>query len=187
MGTGFKEKSDAAGTSPGGDGKGPASASKEIVAPNLERFHAMLHDHMEKRGLRKTEQRNVIVETFFKATHHISIEELLSEVRQKDPRVGYATVYRTLKLLTECGVAFERKFGDGLTRYELADESHHHDHLICVDCGKIVEFEEPQIEELQERIAARYGFTLKTHKHEMYGSCAECTAKTAARSASRRS
>ena len=155
-------------------------------APNLDHFRALLHEHMEKRGLRSTEQRKVIVETFFQAPHHVSIEELLSQVRQKDPRVGYATVYRTLKLLTECGVAFERKFGDGLTRYELADESSHHDHLICVDCGKIIEFEEPQIEELQERIAKRYNFTLKTHKHEMYGSCAECTAKAAARTSAPR-
>jgi Fur family ferric uptake transcriptional regulator len=153
--------------------------------PNLDHFRALLHEHMEKRGLRSTEQRKVIVETFFKAPHHISIEELLAEVRQTDPRVGYATVYRTLKLLTECGVAFERKFGDGLTRYELADEASHHDHLICVDCGKIVEFEEPRIEELQEEIAARYGFALRTHKHEMYGSCADCSAK-AARNAPRR-
>lgn len=149
---------------------------------NLEHFRALLQDHMVKRGLRQTDQRRLIVETFFKATHHISIEELLAEVRQKDSRVGYATVYRTLKLLTECGVAFERKFGDGLTRYELADEASHHDHLICVDCGKIIEFEEPQIEELQERIAARYGFLLKTHKHEMYGSCPECQAKNRGRS-----
>jgi Fur family transcriptional regulator, ferric uptake regulator len=163
----------------GAKGKTPEDEATE--APNLEHFRALLHEHMEKRGLRKTEQREVIVETFFKSPHHISIEELLAVVRQKDPRVGYATVYRTLKLLTECGVAFERKFGDGLTRYELADESSHHDHLICVDCGKIIEFEEPQIEELQERIAARYGFTLKTHKHEMYGSCSDCTAKAAAR------
>jgi len=159
--------------------KAKAAHVDSAVRPNLEHFRALLHEHMEKRGLRKTEQRNVIVETFFQSPHHISIEELLAEVRQKDPRVGYATVYRTLKLLTECGVAFERKFGDGLTRYELADESSHHDHLICVECGKIIEFEEPQIEELQERIAARYGFILKTHKHEMYGTCAECAAKTA--------
>jgi Fur family ferric uptake transcriptional regulator len=144
---------------------------------NLEHFRALLQQHMEKRGLRSTEQRKVIVETFFLAPHHISIEELLSEVKKKDRRVGYATVYRTLKLLTECGVAYERKFGDGLTRYELADSSSHHDHLICVDCGRIIEFEEPQIEELQERIAARHGFTVKTHKHEMYGTCAECTAR----------
>lgn len=154
------------------------AASVGAAPPNLEHFRALLQDHMVKRGLRSTDQRRLIVDTFFKATHHISIEELLAEVRQKDSRVGYATVYRTLKLLTECGVAFERKFGDGLTRYELADESSHHDHLICVECGKIIEFEEPKIEELQERIAARYGFVLKTHKHEMYGVCAECQAKT---------
>lgn len=153
---------------------------------NLEHFRALLHDHMVKRGLRSTDQRRLIVETFFQAAHHISIEELLAEVRQKDSRVGYATVYRTLKLLTECGVAFERKFGDGLTRYELADESSHHDHLICVECGKIIEFEEPKIEELQERIAARHGFILKTHKHEMYGTCADCQAKTARASTARR-
>jgi Fur family transcriptional regulator, ferric uptake regulator len=148
-------------------------------APNLEHFRAMLHDHMVKRGLRSTDQRRLIVETFFTSPNHVSIEELLAQVRQQDPRVGYATVYRTLKLLTECGVAFERKFGDGLTRYELADEASHHDHLICVDCGKIIEFEEPKIEELQERIAQRYGFLLKTHKHEMYGTCSDCQAKAA--------
>lgn len=152
-------------------------ASGPSKAPDLEHFRALLHDHMGKRGLRHTEQRNVIVETFFKAAHHISIEELLAEVRAQDKRIGYATVYRTLKLLTECGVAYERKFGDGLTRYELADETSHHDHLICTDCGKIIEFEEPQIEQLQERIAARHGFLLKTHKHEMYGSCSDCQAK----------
>jgi Fur family ferric uptake transcriptional regulator len=154
-----------------------AHGDPDGTPPNLDHFRALLHEHMEKRGLRSTEQRKVIVETFFKAPHHVSIEELLAQVRQNDPRVGYATVYRTLKLLTECGVAYERRFGDGLTRYELADEESHHDHLICVDCGKIVEFEEPQIEELQERVAARHGFTVKSHKHEMYGTCAECNAK----------
>jgi len=166
----------------GGGLKAKTAHGDSTEAPNLEHFRALLHDHMVKRGLRSTDQRRLIVETFFKAPNHISIEELLAEVRQKDSRVGYATVYRTLKLLTECGVAFERKFGDGLTRYELADESSHHDHLICVECGKIIEFEEPQIEELQERIAARHGFVLKTHKHEMYGTCSECQQKLAARS-----
>lgn len=148
-----------------------------LDATNLEHFRTLLQEHMMKRGLRSTDQRRLIVETFFQAPNHISIEELLSQVRAQDPKVGYATVYRTLKLLTECGVAFERKFGDGLTRYELADDSSHHDHLICVDCGKIIEFEEPLIEELQERIAARHGFIVKSHKHEMYGSCADCQAK----------
>lgn len=167
----------------GGGAKAKAVHGASTEAPNLEHFRALLHEHMVKRGLRSTDQRRLIVETFFKSPNHISIEELLADVRQKDSRIGYATVYRTLKLLTECGVAFERKFGDGLTRYELADDSSHHDHLICVDCGKIVEFEEPQIEELQELIAARYGFVLQTHKHEMYGTCAECQQKLFARAA----
>ena len=145
--------------------------------PNLDHFREMLQSHMERRGLRSTDQRKLIVESFFKSPNHISIEELLAQVRQQDPKVGYATVYRTLKLLTECGVAFERKFGDGLTRYELADEASHHDHLICTSCSKIIEFEEPKIEELQETIATRYGFELLSHKHEMYGTCADCQAK----------
>ena len=145
---------------------------------DLEHFRALLQAYMAKKGLRSTDQRRLIVETFFHAQHHVSIEELLAQVRAQDPRVGYATVYRTLKLLTECGVAFERRFGDGLTRYELADDSTHHDHLICVECGDITEFEEPKIEELQEEIARRYGFELRTHKHEMYGVCPKCRAGT---------
>lgn len=150
----------------------------ERPAHELEHFRAVLHAYMLKKGLRSTDQRRLIVETFFKARNHVSIEELLGQVRAQDARVGYATVYRTLKLLTECGVAFERRFGDGLTRYELADEESHHDHLICVECGLIVEFEEPGIEQLQEGVAKRYGFALKTHKHEMYGVCPDCQART---------
>src|SRR5438105_3514174 len=143
---------------------------------DLEHFRALLQAYMSKKGLRSTDQRRLIVETFFHAQNHVSIEDLLALVRAQDPRVGYATVYRTLKLLTECGVAYERRFGDGLTRYELADDSTHHDHLICVECGDITEFEEPRIEELQEQIASRYGFELRTHKHEMYGVCPKCQA-----------
>jgi len=145
--------------------------------PTLEHYREVLHDHMVKKGLRSTDQRRLIVETFFQAPNHVSIEELLAQVRAQDPKVGYATVYRTLKLLTECGVAFERRFGDGLTRYELADETSHHDHLICVECGAITEFEEPRIESIQEEVAARYGFVLRNHKHEMYGVCPSCQAR----------
>ena len=132
---------------------------------------------MAKKGLRSTAQRRLIIDTFFEGTSHMSIEDLLGEVRVHDRGIGYATVYRTLKLLAECGVASERRFGDGLSRYELADEaSAHHDHLICTTCGKIIEFEEPGIERLQEEIAARYGFTISSHKHEMYGTCPDCRA-----------
>ena len=85
------------------------------------------------------------------------------------------TMSRRFPLLAECGVASERKFGDGLSRYELADDaSAHHDHLICTTCGKITEFEEPRMEALQDEVAARHGFEVTSHKHEMYGTCADC-------------
>lgn len=148
--------------------------------PDLSRFRALLSTHMAKKGLRSTDQRRLIVETFFKSPNHVSIEELLAQVRSQDPKVGYATVYRTLKLLTECGVAFERRFGDGLARYELADDASHHDHLICVDCGAIVEFEEPRIETLQEAVAESHGYELRSHKHELYGVCGDCQKKAKA-------
>jgi Fur family ferric uptake transcriptional regulator len=146
------------------------------TAADLDHFRSVLQAYMASKGLRSTDQRKLIVETFFRTDDHVSIEELLADVRAKDPRVGYATVYRTLKLLAECGVANERRFGDGLTRYELADDAAHHDHLICVQCGEITEFEEPRIEELQDGVARKHGFRLLTHKHELYGTCAKCLA-----------
>lgn len=144
---------------------------------NQERFKEMLSAYMAKKGLRSTKQRDHIVEAFFDHPDHVSIEELLARVRERDPAIGYATVYRTLKLLTESGVANERKFGDGLTRYELADGETHHDHLICLECQRIVEFEEPQVEMLQEEIAAKHGFLVRWHKHELYGLCPDCQRK----------
>lgn len=134
---------------------------------------------MRKRGLRSTEQRRLIIDTFFDAGQHITIDKLLERVRKEDAHVGYATVYRTMKLLSESGVVQEHKFGDGFTRYELADDEAHHDHLICLECGRITEFEEPQIEELQERVAKRYGFSIRQHKHELYGLCSTCQAAVA--------
>ncbi len=153
-----------------------ADGHTQIDSATLERLRARLTAYMAKKGLRSTAQRRLIVDTFFEgASSHMTIEDLLNEVRSRDRGIGYATVYRTLKLLAECGVASERKFGDGLSRYELADDaSAHHDHLICVSCGKITEFEEPRIEALQDEVAARYGFDVTSHKHEMYGTCAEC-------------
>lgn len=167
--------------------RGEAQPVHPPQQPDRERLRRDLAGFMEKRGLRSTEQRRLIIDKLFEATEHVTIDQLLEVVRAEDHRVGYATVYRTMKLLVEGGLAHERKFGDGFTRYELADEQAHHDHLICLSCGKITEFEEPAIEELQERIAARYEFVVQDHKHELYGTCAACvrakgTGATAGRS-----
>lgn len=141
----------------------------------VDKLRSRLQAYMIKKGLRSTAQRRLIIDTFFSGAPHMTIEDLLQEVRAHDRGIGYATVYRTLKLLAECGVASERRFGDGLSRYELADEaSAHHDHLICLTCGTIIEFEEPRIEALQDEIAEKHGFVVSSHKHEMYGECADC-------------
>ena len=144
---------------------------------DINQLRARLNDYMAKHGLRSTEQRRLVTEMFFATEEHLSIEDLLDRVRIEEPKIGYATVYRTLKLLKDCGLAFERHFGDGVSRYEVAWANEHHDHLICVECEKIVEFEDGDIEELQHDVAARLGFTLVRHKLELYGMCADCRAK----------
>jgi len=135
-----------------------------------------LDSYMSKKGLRSTAQRRTIASAFFAAPSHISIEELLARVRSEDPRIGYATVYRTLKLFTECGIAEERNFGNGPSRYELSDEStdEHHDHMICIECNSILEFHNEQIEKLQLAAAKKLGFRVVSHKHEIYGVCKDC-------------
>jgi Fur family ferric uptake transcriptional regulator len=157
--------------------RGDLSDPRTVTTEARDRLRERLDSYMAKKKLRSTAQRRLIVDTFFGGMPHVTIEDLLAEVRTHDRGIGYATVYRTLKLLAECGVASERRFGDGLSRYELADDGdEHHDHLICTSCGDITEFEDPRIEKLQDAIAAKHGFELTSHKHEMYGTCAKCRA-----------
>lgn len=130
--------------------------------------------YIEQKGLRQTAQRRVVSEVFFRTGGHLSIDEMLALVREQDPKVGYATVYRTMKLLVECGLANERQFEDTVTRFEIAHHDSHHDHLICLQCRRIVEFEDDEIERLQEAVALRHGYELLSHKHELYGRCAKC-------------
>ncbi|MCK5235360.1 MAG: transcriptional repressor [Deltaproteobacteria bacterium] len=134
----------------------------------------LLANCLEKRGLKSTKQRHYIADTFFRSNTHISLEELHKKVKRKSPRAGYATVYRTMKLLTECGLAIERQFGDGQTRFENVPEDGHHDHLICLKCSEIVEFQNETIEQLQDKTATELGFNVVRHKLELYGYCKNC-------------
>jgi Fur family ferric uptake transcriptional regulator len=139
-----------------------------------------LRDYIARHGLKTSRQRELIAEVFFQAGGHMSIDELLDRVRKDDPHIGQATVYRTMKLLTKCGLAEPRQFGDGHTRYEPhTTEEEHHDHLICTSCGKIVEFVNTQIEQLQTRVAKSHGFLVTHHKMELYGLCPDCQRKAA--------
>lgn len=146
---------------------GPHEREEGDVEGLMGQFRA----YLTKKGLKSTRQRDIIAEKFFSHTGHVSIEDLLGLARQDYPRLGYATVYRTLKLLTECGLAAERRFGEGQTMYEAAGDLEHHDHLICVECGHVLEFHNEDIEREQERVARSFGFTVIRHRHELYGLC----------------
>jgi Fur family ferric uptake transcriptional regulator len=148
-------------------------AERSAQEPGLDHLKGRWQDYLRRHKLKTTQQRELIVDQFLRQSGHISIEDLLARVRRRSSKVGYATVYRTLKLLTECGLAAPRQFGDGQTRYEVSDDiAHHHDHLICLQCGLILEFENQEIEQLQDEVAASLGgFRVVRHKLELYGLC----------------
>lgn len=137
---------------------------------------ARLGAHLARGGLNHSRPRDTVVDAFLATPGHVSVEELTAIVRRRGPAVGYTTVYRTMKLLADCGLAAAHEFGDGQTRYERALEGTHHDHLICTACGAILEFEDHRIEELQEEVARRHGFEVASHRMELYGRCADCIA-----------
>ncbi len=132
---------------------------------------------ISEEGLKATKQREEILNIFLNSSGHKSLAQIYAQVAKTNPKIGYVTVYRTLKLLTQLGLATRRKFEDGETRYEPASEGSHHDHLICLDCGKILEFEDPTLEALQKGIAQRYRFKISHHLMELYGRCVECRQK----------
>ncbi len=127
--------------------------------------------YLEEHHLKHTKQREAILEVFLGVRGHITSEDLYQKVRALHEQIGYTTVYRTMKLLCEAGLASEHNF-DGTACYEIAHE--HHDHLVCTRCGKIIEFECELIESAQEKIAAQYGFRVLRHRHELYGHCSDC-------------
>lgn len=137
----------------------------------LERFR----DFIKERGLKSTRQRDEIATWFFGVKGHLSADAIYRSIQKVSPGIGFSTVYRTMKLLCESGLVHERHFRDGEALYE--NVSSHHDHCICTSCGKIIEFENERIEELQEAVAKRFGFELRSHKMELYGLCADCKKK----------
>ena len=139
---------------------------------DLERLEERLERYLSEHGLKHTRQRETILRVFASSGDHLSLDELLQRVQQEMPGVGYATVYRTMKLFTAAGVAHERQFGDGQTRYEpVTVDDEHHDHLICVRCGRIYEFDDPLIERRQDEIARERGMRIVSHRHDIWVIC----------------
>jgi Fur family ferric uptake transcriptional regulator len=137
----------------------------------------VFNEHIQKAGLRHTTQRDLIMEVFLRTEEHLTSEDLYWLVQKEDPTVGHTTVYRTLKLLTEAGLAREVRFGDNKTYYEHHFEHQHHDHMICTECGKVIEFLSEEIESLQDQMADNFGFKPTHHSLRMWGVCAECQIK----------
>ena len=133
----------------------------------------IFRQYIAEQGLKSTQQRELILDEFLRHEHP-STEDLYQSLRSKHPNIGYATVHRSLKLFAECGIAMIRNFGDGAQRFEPCSKDEHHDHLVCTKCGLIIEFENKQIENLQEQVAKSHVFSVVDHRLELYGYCEKC-------------
>jgi Fur family ferric uptake transcriptional regulator len=134
----------------------------------------VLGEFIRSKGLRYTPQRERILDIFLSTERHVSVDELYRLVKKRYPDVGYVTVYRTMKLLSECGLCGEIDFGDGILRFEHKYGHEHHDHLICTKCGKFIEVMEPEIEKLQDKLAKKHSFMSTNHKLQIFGICRRC-------------
>jgi Fur family transcriptional regulator, ferric uptake regulator len=137
----------------------------------------VLAAHLREKGLKQSAKRDCVLDVFLSARDHLSTEELHRLVRERDPSIGYTTVYRTLKLLAQCGLAYEVDFHDGVARYELSLNRRMHHHMICTTCGDSVEFFVPELEEAERRIGQQFRFRPSRHAFQIFGTCASCLKK----------
>src|SRR5208282_6799338 len=141
----------------------------------------ILHRHLKSVGLKQTGQRDTILRSFLETRDHLSTDELHRLVQKKDARIGYTTVYRTLKLLAECGLASEVAFHDGVTRYEHQYNRRSHHHMVCTECGSSVEFFSPEIEKVEKEIGRKHRYQTTSHTFQVYGLCSDCQKKKISR------
>ena len=149
-----------------------------ISRENVREAEGIFHDHLKRVGLKHTGQRDVILRTFLETREHLSIDELHRLVKRKDPGIGFTTVYRTLKLLAECGLASEVAFHDGITRYEHQYNRRNHHHMVCTECGGSVEFFSPEVGRLEQEIGRKHHYLTTRHTFQIYGICEACRRKT---------
>lgn len=138
-----------------------------------------LRGKLYERGYKMTPQRKQILQIFIEHPEHLSAEDVYGILREQDSEIGLATVYRALDLLSDLGVLVKIDFGDGCARYELntADPTiHHHHHLICVKCKKVIEFEDDLLEDLEATISKKSGFQILNHEVKFFGYCKDCQA-----------
>jgi Fur family transcriptional regulator, ferric uptake regulator len=142
------------------------------ISPEMQVFL----DYLGEKKLKLTPHRELILENFIENEGHRSVDDIYRVVREKDPRIGYTTVYRTMKLLTDSGLAREIDLADGITRYEHLYNHQHHDHMICMGCGSSIEFYNADIESVQDAASEHLGFKVVDHRLQIYGLCKSCRA-----------
>src|SRR5437016_1494648 len=142
----------------------------KVFAPEMQVFMEYLQD----RKLKLTPHRQLILDIFLANEGHRSVEDIYRVVREDDPRIGYTTVYRTMKLLLDSGLAREIDLADGITRYEHLYNHQHHDHMICMQCGTSIEFYNADIEAVQDAASDQLGFKVLDHRLQIYGLCKSC-------------
>ncbi len=151
----------------------PRSQGEEKIIKRERLDEKTFKQMIRAMNLKVTDQRLSILEALHEGRAHVSAQEVFEAVSEKYPEIGFATVYRFLRTLTENSFVTEVRMGGLPARYELTPKSHH-DHLTCISCGKICEFENSHIEDLQEKVARQFGFRLTSHVLELYGVCADC-------------
>ena len=147
-----------------------APPTREAMREAQEIFYR----HLKRVGLKHTDQRDAILRAFLETRDHLSTDELFRLVRKKDAKIGFTTVYRTLKLLAECGLASMVPFPDGTTRFEHQFNRRSHHHMVCTECGASVEFFSPEVEKIEEEIGRKYRFDATRHNFQIYGICEDC-------------
>jgi len=148
--------------------------SREMV----REAESIFHNHLRHVGLKHTLQRDTILRTFLETRDHLSTDELYRLVKKQDDGIGFTTVYRTLKLLAECGLASEVAFNDGIARYEHQYNRRNHHHMVCTECGSSVEFFSTDIERIEREIGRKHKYLTTRHTFQIYGVCGQCQAKT---------
>jgi len=154
------------------------------ISPQMVReAETVLHNHLRRVGLKHTGQRDTILRTFLDTRDHLSTDDLYRLVRKQDEHIGFTTVYRTLKLLAECGLASEVAFNDGIARYEHQYNRRNHHHMVCTECGSSVEFFSTDIERIEREVGRKHKYLTTRHTFQIYGLCDACRKNNARRSA----
>ena len=144
---------------------------------NVAAAQRVLNDHLAQLQLKRSSQRDTILQVFLATHDHLTTEELHGLVKKQEPSIGYTTVYRALKLFIQCGLASEVEFRDGITRFEHHLNRRNHHHMICTVCGDSVEFFSPEIEEIERRVGKKFHYVTTQHSFQIYGTCEACRAK----------